>query len=62
MFGLQPCLLVLELGSLAQLSCWDSSEQQRRPQGALERVAVRDRRIAAVRSAGKKSRIRDSSV
>ena len=39
-FGLHPCLPVLELGSLAQLSSWDSSEQQWRLQGALARVAA----------------------
>ena len=61
-FGLHPRLPVLELGSLAQLSSWDSLEQQRRLQGALVRVAAREPRIAAVRSAGKKSRFRDSSV
>ena len=60
--GFQPSLPALGLGSLAQLSSWDSLEQQRRLQGALVRVAARDRRIDAVRSAGKKSRIRDSSV
>ena len=40
-FGLHPCLPVLELGSLAQLSRWDSLEQQRRLQGALVRGARR---------------------
>ena len=61
-FGLQPSLPALELGSWAQLSSQDSLEQQRRLQGALVRVAARDRRIDAVRSARKKSRIRDGSV
>ena len=65
-FGWQPCLPALELSSLAQLSRWDSFQQQKRFQGALVRVAARDRRIDAVRSAfrfaTKKSRIRDSSV
>ena len=49
-FGWQPCLPALELGSWAQLSSQDSLEQQRRLQGALVRVAARDRRIDAVRS------------
>ena len=61
-FGLQPSLPALELGSWAQLSSQDSLEQQRRLQGALVRVAARDRRIDAVRSARKKSRVRDGSV
>ena len=61
-FGWQPCLPALELGSWAKLSSQDSLEQQRRLKGALVRVAPLDRRIAAVCSAGKKSRIRDSSV
>ena len=61
-FGLQPSLLALGLGSLAQVSSWVSLEQQRRLQGALARVAPLRPRIAAVCSAGKKSRIRDSSV
>ena len=39
-FGWQPCLPALELGNLAQLSSWDSLEQQRRLQGALARVAA----------------------
>ena len=52
-FGLQPSLPALGLGSLAQLSSWDSLEQQGRLQGALARVAARDRRIAAVCSAEK---------
>ena len=39
-FGLQPSLPALGLGSLAQLSSWDSSEQQRRPQSTLVRVAA----------------------
>ena len=46
-FGWQPCLPALELGSWAQLSSQDSLEQQRRLQGALARVAARDRRVAA---------------
>ena len=50
-FGWQPCLPALELGSLAQLSSWDSLEQQRRLQGALARVAPLECRIAAVRGA-----------
>ena len=62
MFGLQPCLPVLGLGSLTQLSSRASLEQQRKLQGALARVAPLRPRIAAVCSAGKKSRIRDSSV
>ena len=62
MFGLQPCLPVLGLGSLTQLSSRASLEQQRRLQGALARVAPLRPRIAAVRSAGAESRIRDSSV
>ena len=39
-FGLQPSLPALELGSLAQLSSWDSLEQQRRLQGALDMNVV----------------------
>ena len=39
-FGFQPSLPALGLGSLAQLSSWDSSEQQWRLQGALARVAA----------------------
>ena len=39
-FGWQPCLPVLELGSLTPLSSWDSLEQQWRLQGALARVAA----------------------
>ena len=39
-FGWQPSLPALGLGSLAQLSSWDSSEQQWRLQGALARVAA----------------------
>ena len=39
-FGWQPSLLALGLGSSAQLSSWDSSEQQWRLQGALARVAA----------------------
>ena len=38
--GFQPSLPALGLGSLAQLSSWDSSEQQWRLQGALARVAA----------------------
>ena len=38
--GFQPSLLALGLGSLAQLSSWDSSEQQWRLQGALARVVA----------------------
>ena len=48
MFGLQPCLPVLGLGSVTQLSSRASLEQQRRPQGALARLAPLERRIAAV--------------
>ena len=39
-FGFQPSLPALGLGSLAQLSSWDSSEQQWRLKGALARVAA----------------------
>ena len=46
MFGLQPCLPVLGLGSLTQLSSRASLEQQRRLQGALARVAPLRPRIA----------------
>ena len=53
-FGFQPSLPALGLGSLAQLSSWDSSEQQWRLKGALARVAALEPRIAAVRSAEKK--------
>ena len=55
MVGLQPSLPALGLGSLTQLSSCDSLGQHRRLHGALARVAARDRRIAAVRSAGKKN-------
>ena len=54
MFGLQPCLPVLGLGSLTQLSSRASLEQQRSLQGALARVAPLHRRIAAGTQCGKK--------
>ena len=60
--GFQPSLLRLGLGSLTQLSSQGSLEQQRKLQGALARLAALEPRIVAVRSAGKKTRIRDSSV
>ena len=47
---------------IEQPSSQDSLEQQRKLQGALARLAPLEPRIAAVRSAGAESRIRDSSV
>ena len=48
-----------QLGPAEQLGQLRAAEEAA---GALVRVAARDRRIDAVRSAGKKVRIRDSSV